>query len=193
MHESLARYLAGCGGWTWAHEVTFAIYGERGVIDILAWHATSRSLLIIELKSTLADPQDLVAVMDRRRRLAHRIAADRGWRAASVSGWVILLDTRTNRRRVAAHSALLRSAFPADGHVIRSWLRNPSGAVASLSFWANDPTRIIGRKSSHDVAGRATRARADKDPDERGGVSTREAGCRIRACGRTTGPIAAAR
>lgn len=34
-------------------EVSFSIYGQRGVIDILAWHAATRSLLVIELKTEM--------------------------------------------------------------------------------------------------------------------------------------------
>ncbi len=44
LHESLARHLARLPGWQWRPEVSFSIYGERGVIDILAWHAATRSL-----------------------------------------------------------------------------------------------------------------------------------------------------
>lgn len=59
LHESVVRHLAGRDGWTWRPEVSFSIYGERGVIDILAWHAATRSLLIIELKTELVDSQAL--------------------------------------------------------------------------------------------------------------------------------------
>ena len=121
-------------GWETASEVSFSIYGERGVIDIIAWHEATRTLLIIELKTELVDPQGLVGTMDRRRRLAHKIVEERGWRPAHVATWVILADTRTNRRHVAQHARLLRGAFPANGFGMRRWLRRPDGAVAALSF-----------------------------------------------------------
>ena len=54
--------------------------------------------------------------------------------AGAVATWVILADTRTNRRHVARHGRLLRGAFPANGHGMRRWLRKPEGAVAALSF-----------------------------------------------------------
>jgi transcriptional regulator with XRE-family HTH domain len=38
MHEELAAHL---DGWEWRPEVTFSIFGERGIIDLLAWHAQS--------------------------------------------------------------------------------------------------------------------------------------------------------
>ena len=46
MHEIVARYFLGLPAWIVEPEVSFSIYGERGVIDILAWHPTSRILLL---------------------------------------------------------------------------------------------------------------------------------------------------
>jgi hypothetical protein len=137
MHEAAADLMAAHPGWITAPEVSFSIYGERGVIDILAWHAASRSLLIIELKTALVDPQDLVATMDRRVRLGNQICRERGWIPATVSAWVLVADTRTNHRRLIDHGRLLRGAFPADGHAIRSWLQRPSGRIGALSFLPN--------------------------------------------------------
>src|SRR5438128_7295664 len=42
LHESVARSLRTLKGWEFAPEVSFNIRGERGVIDILAWHAATR-------------------------------------------------------------------------------------------------------------------------------------------------------
>jgi transcriptional regulator with XRE-family HTH domain len=135
LHGLLAEHLSTLGGWTWHPEVTFSYFGERGVIDILAWHADSRSLLIIELKTELVDPQDLVATMHRRVRLGRKIANQHGWSPTTISARVVISDTRTNHRRVSQHAGLLRAAFPADGHALRSWLRRPTGRIAALSFW----------------------------------------------------------
>ena len=55
LHESLIRHLSTRSGWSWRPEVSYSIYGERGVIDNLAWHEETRSLLIIELKTELLD------------------------------------------------------------------------------------------------------------------------------------------
>jgi hypothetical protein len=121
--------------WVLQHEVSFAIYGERGVIDILAWHAGRRALLIIELKTDVVDVDDLLATMDRRRRLARRIALDRGWDPSTVSVWVVVAAGRTTRRRLARFRTVLRTAFPLDGRSMTTWLRAPSGSVAALSLW----------------------------------------------------------
>ncbi len=137
LHEEIARYLGTLPDWLQAPEVSFSIYGERGVIDILAFHPPTGSLLVIELKTELADLEDVLTVMDRRVRLAATVARQRGWDARSVSSWVVIAEGDANRRRAQAHAATLRSAFPANGHQMRAWLRDPTGRIASLSFWAN--------------------------------------------------------
>jgi transcriptional regulator with XRE-family HTH domain len=134
MHEAVARLFEGLPGWVTAPEVSFAILGERGVIDILAWHAASRTLLVMELKTELVDVQETVGTLDRKRRLAARVAAERGWEAATVSTWLVLAEGRTNERRVESHRVMLRTAFPVDGRTVRGWLLAPSGSIAAMSF-----------------------------------------------------------
>jgi transcriptional regulator with XRE-family HTH domain len=135
LHEAVAAHISGLAGWRLAPEVSFSIYGERGVIDILAFHEPTRSLLVVELKTAIIDVNELVGNMDRKRRLATRIAADRGWHALSVSCWVIVAAGRTNRRRIDAHRTVLRAAFPESGRTMRRWLRAPTACVAALSMW----------------------------------------------------------
>jgi transcriptional regulator with XRE-family HTH domain len=147
LHESVARMFRDqLPGWVLAPEVSFAIYGERGVIDILAWHPGRRALLLIELKTELVDMNETIGTLDRKRRLARQIARDRGWDPVSVSAWLIVSASRTNRRRVDAHEAMLRAALPADGRTIRRWLREPVGPVGAVSFWT-DMHAVGGRPS----------------------------------------------
>ncbi|MEO6351024.1 MAG: helix-turn-helix transcriptional regulator, partial [Candidatus Limnocylindrales bacterium] len=65
MHESIAKFFAGLPGWVAIPEVSFAIYGERGVIDILAWFPARRILLVIELKTEIVDVQAAIEITDR--------------------------------------------------------------------------------------------------------------------------------
>jgi transcriptional regulator with XRE-family HTH domain len=134
MIERLVRRLSQLPDWIVHPEVTFSIYGERGAIDIVAWHPGRRALLIIEVKTALGDVGGLVRQVDRYRRLARDIAKERGWVAASVAVWVVVADGRTARRRLAEHRATLRRAFPADGHAMEGWLRAPRGDLSGLSF-----------------------------------------------------------
>jgi transcriptional regulator with XRE-family HTH domain len=136
LHEAVARwFVASLPDWVLAPEVSFSIFGERGVIDILAWHPARRALLVIELKTDIVDVNQLIGSMDQRRRLAWQIARNRGWDPLTVSTWVLVAGGRTNRARLAAHRTVLRNAFPVDGRVIAGWLRRPNRAVDALSVW----------------------------------------------------------
>jgi transcriptional regulator with XRE-family HTH domain len=152
LHESVAKALASdFPDWARASEVSFSIWGERGVIDLLLWHPKHRALLIIEFKTELVDVGDLLGTMDRRRRLAAQIVKSRGWYPKVVATWVILSASRTNARRVAEHRTALRGAFPDGAREIRRWLRDPVGSVAALSTWkvaevrVSAPTRRVRR------------------------------------------------
>jgi transcriptional regulator with XRE-family HTH domain len=150
MHERLARLFGELPDWEHAAEVSFSIYGERGAIDILAWQPARRALLVVELKTEIIDVQGLLAQVDRYRRLAPSIARARGWDASTVSCWVVVADSRTNRRRLAEHALVLRGAFPVDGRSIRRWLRDPRGLIEAMSFVTyNDP-----RNARRDIAAR---------------------------------------
>jgi transcriptional regulator with XRE-family HTH domain len=142
MHEVVAVMMAGLDGWASAPEVSFSIYGERGVIDILCWHAATRTLLVIELKTELADVQATVGTLDRKVRLASRIASERGWQPLVVACWLLIAEGATNRRRVEAHRTMLRNAFPVDGRSMAAWLRAPSGPVRAMSFLSD--SRLTG-------------------------------------------------
>ena len=126
LHQALARWVGAIAGWELVPEVSFSIYGERGIIDALCWHAATRTLLVIELKTELVDISELLGTFDRKMRLAVRIAAERGWEVATVSGWLLVADSRTNRRRLALHRDVLRAVFRDDGRSIEGWLTNPA-------------------------------------------------------------------
>jgi transcriptional regulator with XRE-family HTH domain len=134
LHESIATLFDGLDGWIIEPEVSFSIYGERGVIDVLAWHPRRRALLVIELKTEIVDVNDLMGSVDRKRRLAQTIASDRGWEPVTVSTWVAVADVRTNRRALARHATTLRAKFPADGRTVRGWLSEPGRRIDALGF-----------------------------------------------------------
>lgn len=136
MHERLAERFAGLPAWQVVPEASFSMYGERGAVDILGWHSARGMLLVVELKTEIVDVQDLLASVDRKRRLAARIGAERGWacRRASTSAWVVVADGRTNRARLARHASVLRTAFPTDGRTMAGWLADPRIPLAALSF-----------------------------------------------------------
>ena len=134
--EAFARWLRQ-HGWQLLAEVSFSIYGERGVIDLLAWHPATQTLLVVEIKTEIPDLQQLLGVLDRKVRLAPGIAAERGWKAARVAKLLVVAEGPTNRRRLSAHAVLVRSALPVDGRTVRAWLRNPVGTVSGSLFFSH--------------------------------------------------------
>jgi transcriptional regulator with XRE-family HTH domain len=135
MHELIARKFIALPGWIAVPEVTFGIYGERGTVDVLAWHAATGTVLVVELKTEIVDVQELIGTLDRKRRLARTIARERGWDARHVAAWLVVAESRTNRRRVAAHGSVLRSALPGSARGLADWLRAPTEPpLAALTF-----------------------------------------------------------
>jgi hypothetical protein len=124
-------------GWTVLSEVTFSEWGERGSIDVLAWHPTTRMLLVVEVKTEIASAEETLRRLDVKVRLAPRIAEERfGARPRSVARLLVVADRSTNRRRVARLGQMLDAAFPLRGRAVRDWIRRPSAPIAGILFAA---------------------------------------------------------
>ncbi|MFI5227268.1 MAG: helix-turn-helix domain-containing protein [Candidatus Limnocylindrales bacterium] len=136
MYERVASLLERVGGWELLPEVSFSVYGERGIIDILGWHAATRTLLVIELKTEIVDAQEIVGTLDRKQRLAAGIARERGWQSKRIATWLAVGESMTNRRRVEASAGLFKAAFPTDRGELPTWLRQPVVPVRVLTFVA---------------------------------------------------------
>jgi transcriptional regulator with XRE-family HTH domain len=150
--------------WEVATEVSFNIRGERGSIDILAFHHASGALLVIEVKSVVPDMQAMLYGLDRKGRVAPDIARERGWAVTSVSRLLILPDDRTARRRVATHAATFRVALPARTAEVKRWLKSPNQALAGILFLPDVP-----QATARHRIGRAQAAIAPRiGPGERG-------------------------
>lgn len=145
MHELVVGLLV-AAGWDVLPERSFSVWGERGVIDILAWRAATRTLLVVELKTEIVEVQRLIGTVDRYRRLAPGIVRDLGWEPTSVGVWVAVAESPTNRRRLNEHVRVLRAAFPTDGRTVPAWLRNPSEPLRALSFLSD--ARVANRTAA---------------------------------------------
>lgn len=132
--EQVVRILRDAG-WLVATEVSFNHFGERGSIDVFAFHETTRVLLVMEVKSVVADVQATLVTLDRKERLAIEIARARGWDAASVGRLLIVRDDRTARRRINVHAATFGNAFPDRVARIRAWLRAPEARQPLRGLW----------------------------------------------------------
>ena len=122
-------------GWVSEVEVTYSIYGERGSIDVLAFHAGTGSLLVIEVKTELTSIEETLRRHDEKVRLGPRIAWERyGWTVASTSRLLVLAEHRTSRERVRSHAAILDAVLPAENVAIRRWLAAPAGTICGRWF-----------------------------------------------------------
>jgi transcriptional regulator with XRE-family HTH domain len=131
--DGVVRWLRS-HGWEAVPEVTFAIYGERGSIDILAFHPATGSLLVVEVKTVVPDMQGMLSTLDRKVRLAPRIARDRGWTVRTTSRLLVLPEDSTVRRRVTALQATVDAILPSRTVAARRWAANPTGPFAGVAF-----------------------------------------------------------
>jgi transcriptional regulator with XRE-family HTH domain len=148
-------------GWEATAEFTFNRYGERGAVDILGWQAERRALLIVEVKTSLNNLQELLGKLDRKTRLVPGlVAAERGWRATSVGTVLLVAEQSGMRRPIARHVATFGSTLPARNLEVRRWIAEPRGSLRGIWFQAitaargtRRVSRTVGRVRSHTGAG----------------------------------------
>jgi hypothetical protein len=134
--------------WMCTTEMSFNVSGERGSIDILAFEPRSTALLVIEVKSVIADVQATLSRLDRKVRLAPGLAVSQGWRPSSVNKLLVVRSGSTARRRIAEFEATFGTAFPDRAVSIRGWLRDPRArSLAGLWFVSLDTHTVIRRRS----------------------------------------------
>ena len=137
-HAALVDAVAGFlrrFGWEVVIEATFWIRGERGSIDVMAWHPATQLVVIIEVKSVVPDVQAMLSSIDRKVRLAPAIAKERGWTPAAVAALLVIGEDRTARRRVEDHARIFDQAFPARSIAARRWIATPDAAAPIRGLW----------------------------------------------------------
>jgi transcriptional regulator with XRE-family HTH domain len=143
--EDVVRTLRGLG-WTVATEVSFNHFGERGSIDVLAFHPAAAALLVGEAKSVIGEVSPTLMTLDRKARLAPALARERGWHARSVSRLLIVREGASARRRVQEHDATFTGAFPLRGVAVRRWLADPVGSIGGLWFLSSARQAVTRRR-----------------------------------------------
>jgi transcriptional regulator with XRE-family HTH domain len=161
--ERVVSMLA-ANGWVASSEVSFNIRGERGSIDVLAFHPGTSSLLVVEVKSVVPDLQAMLVTLDRKGRLGREIARERGWDAGSVTRLLILPNDRTARRRLDAHAATIGATLPAATVDVRRWLQAPIGTMHGVMFVTDDPQASTRHRVStgRPIAGQKARSPAPR-------------------------------
>jgi hypothetical protein len=136
-------------GWETMIEFSFNDFGDRGSVDVLAWHAGRRALLVVEVKSRLANLQDTCRALDVKARVVPRLAGmARGWRPAAVGVVLVLQESSRERAAVARRAAIFASSFPARMVEIRVWLRDPDASLRGLWFLRDATTSCVAHRTS---------------------------------------------
>jgi transcriptional regulator with XRE-family HTH domain len=129
-HAALVEHVVAslkADGWLTRVEVTFNHFGERGSADIVAWHPTERTLLIVEVKTMVRDVQATASSFERKVRILPGVLLDEsGWQPRAVARLLVIADTHGNRRVVSEHAAIFDSVWRSRTAAVRRWLRRPS-------------------------------------------------------------------
>lgn len=134
-HSALAASLASvlvAAGWEVRSEASFNHFGERGRIDLLAFHHPMRLLLVVEVKTSVVDAQALLGGIDAKARIAPTLVAALGWsRPAAVVPAIVVADGTTSRRHVRQLAPLLHR-YELRGRTATAWLRQPKPGPTGL-------------------------------------------------------------
>jgi transcriptional regulator with XRE-family HTH domain len=134
-------------GWVAVPEYTFNEWGENGSIDVLAWLPDARALLVVEVKTIVADLQDLLATLDRKRRLAPGLARGLGWNPLLFGALIVMPAETQARNAVARFAPVFDAAYPSRGTLVQRWLHSPERDIRGiwfLSISAGDPKHRSG-------------------------------------------------
>lgn len=123
-------------GWGWLVrvEVSYSHFGERGRVDLLAFHPVTGVPLVIELKTLLVDVQALLGSLDVKVRLGRRVADRFGWQVRTTLPAIVFLEHSATRKRLARVAPLF-DRFDRRGRSAISWLRHPTRTGASGLLW----------------------------------------------------------
>jgi transcriptional regulator with XRE-family HTH domain len=142
--------------WKAVVEYTFNDFGDRGSVDVVAWHAAAQALLLIEVKSELVSLEAVLRSMDVKIRVVPRLLErDRRWQARIVGSVMVLPDESRSRRAVESLATVFDIALPSRTVAVRRWLGRPLGPIRGIWFLADTNTRRVVRNSGS--AGRVSR------------------------------------
>ena len=140
-HATLVRVWAELNqsrGWETWPEASFSVYGERGRIDLIAFHPPTGVLQVAEMKTGVWDLQEMLGRLDTKIRLAPRLAAERGWVTRRVVGALVIADGRTARRRIAEHAVLFRR-YAVRGPAAKAFIARPTDDVTGILTFVSLP------------------------------------------------------
>jgi hypothetical protein len=147
------------GGWIALPELTFNHYGERGSVDIVAWHEATGTLLLIEVKTRITDVQALHSTFARKVRIVpDLVAQEHGWRPSSIARMLVVADTHGAREVVRRHATTFDAVWPARTRACQQRIDAPTTESTGWGgIWFVDPASM--GRSAAQVAGAPRRVR----------------------------------
>jgi hypothetical protein len=142
VHAACSAYVARRlreAGWEVAVEVEVGDGRSRGWIDILAYRASDRTLLVIEIKTEVHDAGSLLRTVGWYRREAWTAGRRLGWRPARLAAGLILLASAANDESVRRQLGLLSEAFPGGAPEFARLVEAPAGTIPSGAIAMIDP------------------------------------------------------
>ena len=134
----VARRLA-AQGWIVRREVIIGARDRPGWIDILAFDPVSRVLLVIEIKTEIADLGGLERQLGWYQREAKRACRDLDWSPTVVVPCAFALATGANDDRMRANAESLRQVFPLRWRELMRIVRGESPATDGWGLAMIDP------------------------------------------------------
>ena len=138
LQEAVVARLRGAG-WATDVEVSFNHYGDRGRCDVVAWHAPTRTLLIVEAKTRFGNLQEMIGAMNVKRRLGRLLAEQVGApdpRTIAVA--LVVAEHRTGRRILQRYPSMF-APFGVRGRAAAAWIAAPTGAPTGLLWFETLP------------------------------------------------------
>ena len=152
-------------GWEVAREVRIEDGRYIGWIDLLAFHAATGTLLVIEIKTRIDDVGAIERSLDWHARGARKAAEKLGWRPRAMSSWVLALATDEVEDALHRNRTLWATAAPLRAPVMAERVRTPQGPSDGRGFALIDPrsrrrswlirARVDGRRSAAPYRGYA--------------------------------------
>ncbi len=162
-------------GWRVAREVRIDSGRYHGWIDLLAFHESSGTLLIIEIKTRIDDLGAIERSLDWYSREARGAARRLGWRPKQVGAWLLALASEEVESQLRLMRPAIDRAFPIRASGMSSLFEEPDATIGGRAIALVDPrsrrsdwlmrTRLDGRRSNvpyRDHAGFMHRSRVDR-------------------------------
>jgi len=156
-------------GWQTAREAEIVQGRSHGWIDVLAFHPTSETLLVIEIKTRFDDLGAIERQVGWYARAAGEIARARGWRPRRIVSWLLFLASDEVEQAIRMNRDVLAGAFQVRAPAMQSWLADDARTPTGWGLALLDPTskrrewlirtRIDGRRSPPPFASYAAAAR----------------------------------